>query len=373
MGSPRGGEYSRACRAFGGVVASLPLRWSLRSHGEKRVRVVPAREPWPSSRGLPGPWTRGSRRRPSWPSPWPRSPPTGSGARLRSCFRRPTTPRSSCTPAWRRRAASAWVLRPAFTFTTRDPASSTRRPRSTSSSARTRPRWPGPRSPGTSWPSPPSCAAPAASCRARARCWPLSCFACCSRRRGSAGCSPRGTRTWACCPSGSPSWPQPASRPARAAPSRSSCSPAAWRSRATWSSLSPSRSSPPRASPWRPFRGCAGASACRPCSPASARDRFSRPWPCSCCCGRCPSSTSSSATTATCSVSWRRREGAGRPTRGRRPSRPRRAPSRASPPAFSARHPLHARSSPPRSWPWPWRGPAGARHDARSLPEHSPW
>ncbi len=72
-------------------------------------------------------------------------------------------------------------------------------------------------------------------------------------------------------------------------------------------------------------------------------------------------------------VSWRRREGAGRPTRGRRPSGPRRAPSRASPPAFSARHPLHARSSPPRSWAWRWRGPAGARRDARLLPEHSPW
>ena len=51
---------------------------------------------------------------------------------------------------------------------------------------------------------------------------------------------------------------------------------------------------------------------------------------------------------------------------------PRRAPSRASPPVSSARAPLHARS-PPRSWPWPWRGPAGARHDAGPLPQRSPW
>ena len=47
---------------------------------------MPAREPRPCSRGWPGPRTRGSRRRPSWPSPWPRSPPTGSGARRRSSF-----------------------------------------------------------------------------------------------------------------------------------------------------------------------------------------------------------------------------------------------------------------------------------------------
>ena len=56
----------------------------------------------------------------------------------------------------------------------------------------------------------------------------------------------------------------------------------------------------------------------------------------------------------------------GRRGRGERLLGLRRRPSRPG-------TPLHARSSPPRSWPWPWRGPAGARHDARPLPERSPW